>query len=204
LNQSDQAGALGAVLDRLRRQYGVCCRVLAHFRRARGVRLSRGSQEIGGSYQLGAWGEASLFFEPVRRTHGAVRIDAQLKDGAAVPSFTLTFEANGPTLAPTSVRLIAEEVTDDTSQDDAVLQALASAPTTAALVGTAGVSVVTLALTLKRSDKTIRRSLKPLVKGKIAVVSGKAAKNAALYRVAGSLGHDTVSKQDEPDEGSAQ
>lgn len=184
LNKADQAGALLATLDELRRRHGVLFRVLHHYRKSQGFRVSRGSQEMGGSFVLGAWGECSLFFEPIGRKHGGCRVDVQVKDGPPVPSFKLGFYAEGPAHAPSLVRLTAEEDAPDTSADDVLRQALAAAPKTDAAVGTAGVSVLTLSALLKRSDKTIRRALKRLVEAKLVVVCGAAAKGRDLYAVA--------------------
>src|SRR5262249_20801371 len=67
LNDSAEASRLLAVLDELRRRHGVVFRIVHHFRKVQGFRAGRGSQEIGGSFVLGAWAEASLFFEPIGR-----------------------------------------------------------------------------------------------------------------------------------------
>jgi hypothetical protein len=109
LNHADEASALLNVLDLLRREYGVIFRLIHHYRKTQGFRAGRGSQEIGGSFVLGAWGENSLFFEPIGRKQGAVRVEVQSKDGAPAAGFRLTLEAEGPAHAPTLIRLIAEE-----------------------------------------------------------------------------------------------
>jgi RecA-family ATPase len=88
LNKADQAGALLAKLDGLRRQHGLLWRIVTHYRKSQGLRSGRGSQEMAHSYQLGAWGENSLFFEPVgRRQGGPVKVEVQTKDGPGVPAF---------------------------------------------------------------------------------------------------------------------
>lgn len=184
LNKADQAGALLATLDDLRRRHGVIFRVLHHYRKSQGFRVSRGSQEIGGSFVLGAWGECSLFFEPIgRKQGGGCRVDVQVKDGPPVPSFRLQFYAEGPAHAPTLVRLTAEDEAEDTSADDVLLQAIGTAPKTDALVGRPGVLIATLITMMKKSDKTIRRALKRLVSAKLIEVSGQAGKGADLYGI---------------------
>lgn len=109
LNKAQEASALLGVVDELRRKYAVVFRIVAHFRKSQGFRVGRGSQEIGGSYVLGAWGENSLFFEPIGRKEGARKVAIQTKDSPPGPPFRLVFYAEGPSHAPTLVRLIAEE-----------------------------------------------------------------------------------------------
>src|SRR4030095_13324755 len=89
LNKAAEAGALLAILDDLRRRYNVIFRLIHHFRKQQGFRTGRGSQEIGGSFALGAGAENSLFFEPIGRKQGLVRVEVQSKDGAPVPPFRL-------------------------------------------------------------------------------------------------------------------
>jgi hypothetical protein len=188
LNKSAEAGALLATLDGLRRTHGVVFRILHHYRKTQGFRAGRGSQELGGSFQLGAWAENSLFFEPIGRKHGAVKVEVQSKDAPPAPAFTLIFESEGPVHDPTWVRLRAEELTETSVRArnlDAVLQALGTVPPSAAVEGLSGVLILSLVAALKLSDKTIRGCLKDLeVAGKAAVV-GKASKGAALWRGTG-------------------
>ena len=184
LNKASEAGALLATLDDLRRRHGVIFRILHHYRKSQGFRVSRGSQEMGGSFVLGAWGECSLFFEPLGRKQGGCRVDVQVKDGPPVPSFKLGFYAEEPKHAPTLVRLTAEDQAEDTSADDVLRQAVETAPKTEAVEGNAGVSVTTLAVLRKRSEKTIRRGLKRLLEAKLVTVCGAAAKGKDLYAVA--------------------
>jgi hypothetical protein len=187
LNKADQASALLQVLDDLRRTYGVLFRVLHHYRKAQGFRVGRGSQELGGSFVLGAWAENSLFFEPMgRKPGGPVRVEIQSKDGAPIPAFRLEFETEGPRHAPTLVRLRAQDDRTGDDADEVVFQAVATLPKTEPLAGRPGVSVQALAAALKRSDKTVRRSLKRLAEAERLVVSGQAAKGKDLYAVAGS------------------
>ena len=183
LNKALEAGALLGVLDDLRRRRGVVFRLLHHFRKAQGFRVGRGSQEIGGSFALGAWGEASLFFEPVGRKQGAVRVDVQAKDGAPIPGFRLVLRAEGPRHAPEILTVTAEDLGEDTSADDQLEQAVATLPKTEALAGKPGVSVAALAAALKRSDKTVRRGLKRLQDAGRVEVTGQVSKGAALYGI---------------------
>lgn len=183
LNKAPDASALLAILDGFRRDFGVVFRLVHHYRKVQGFRAGRGSQEIGGSYVLGAWGENSLFFEPIGRKQGAVRVEVQSKDGAPVPGFRLTIESEGPTHAPTLVRLLAADAGEDQSLDDVILQAVATLDKTEALAGRPGVPVVTLMAALKKSDKTIRRALKRLLNAKLILVTGQATKQQALYGV---------------------
>ena len=183
LNHSDEASALLEVLDDLRRRSGVIFRVVHHFRKVQGFRAGRGSQEIGGSYVLGAWGENSLFFEPIGRKQGAVRVEVQSKDSAPVPGFRLVFETEGPRHAPTLMRLKAEEERAADDIDDLIFQAIATLPKMDALAGKPGVPVKALAAAVKRSDKTVRRALKSLEDAGRVIVSGQAAKGKDLYAV---------------------
>jgi hypothetical protein len=200
LNKADQAGALLASLDELRRKYGVLFRILHHYRKQQGFRTGRGSQEIGGSYVLGAWGECSLFFEPIGRTQGAVRVEVQTKDGPPVPAFRLVFQAEGPLHAPTTVTLSAEPESDRQDADDSVLQAVASLPKTEALFGAPGVTRAAVAAALKRSEATVRRALKRLEDAGRLLVTGQATKKAALYAVAVKDDADLSPRQASGDE----
>jgi hypothetical protein len=172
-----------ATLDDWRRRFGALFRVVHHYRKGQGFRTGRGSQELGGSYVLGAWGENSVFLEPIGRKQGAVKVEIQSKDGPPVAGFRLTIESEGPGHAPTLLRLVAADAADEQSFDDVVLQAVATLPTTAADAGRPGVSIATLVTSLKKTDKTIRRSLKRLIDAKLVRETGKASKQQALYGV---------------------
>ena len=67
--------------------------------------------------------------------------------------------------------------------DELVYQAVASLPTMPAAAGKAGVAIVTMAEALKRSDKTIRRSLKRLEDAGRVLVIGQASRRRDLYGV---------------------
>lgn len=185
LNKADQASAILDMLDDLRRRYGCVFIVVHHYRKAQGFRTGRGSQEIGGSYVLGAWGENSLFFEPIGRKQGPVRVEVQTKDGPPVPAFKLIIEAEGPEHDPVWIRLRAEDDRSGEDADEVIYQAVATLPTEAALAGKPGVPVATIAGAVKRSDKTVRRALKRLVDAGRVLVTGQASKQKDLYGVDG-------------------
>jgi AAA domain-containing protein/primase-like protein len=183
LNHADEAGALLAILDDLRRRYDVVFRLVHHFRKQQGFRTGRGSQEIGGSFVLGAWGENSLFFEPVGRKQGAVRVEVQSKDGAPVPGFTLTIESEGSSHVPDLVRLVAKHDVDPNDVDEIVYQAVATLPKQDAVLGAPGVPFKTIKDAVKKGDKTVRRSLDRLVASERCLVTGTMTKQAKLYAV---------------------
>jgi AAA domain len=183
LNKASDASSLLAILDDLRRRYNVIFRLIHHFRKQQGFRTGRGSQEIGGSFVLGAWAENSLFFEPIGRKQGLVRVEVQSKDGAPVPPFRLAITTEGPRHAPTVVRITAEEDRVGDESDELVFQAVATLPKETALAGQPGVSVTAVAMALKKSPKTIRRALKRLQDVERVVVIGQAAKGKDLFAV---------------------
>jgi AAA domain len=181
LNHADEAGALLAILDDLRREFGCIFRLIHHYRKQQGFRTGRGSQEVAGSYVFGAWGENSLFFEPIGRKTGAVRVEVQSKDGAPVPAFRLRLESEGPTHAPTLVRLVAEDDAPDSGIDDLVAQVVATLPPTPAVTGRPGVAVNAIAEAVKKSDKTVRETLKRLIAAGRCLEVGTASRGLKLY-----------------------
>ncbi len=183
LNKADQAGQLLTALDTLRRRYGVLFRILHHFRKQQGFRTGRGSQELGGSYQLGAWGECSLFFEPVGRKQGAVRVEVQTKDGPPVPAFRLTIQSEGPHYAPTLVRLMVEDDQSGEDVDELVFAAVATLPKAEPLAGKPGVPREAVIAALKRSDRTVRRAIARLEDAGRILVTGHLTKQKHLYGV---------------------
>jgi hypothetical protein len=129
-----------------------------------------------------------LFFEPIGRKHGAVKVEVQSKDAAPAPAFRLVFESEGPVHDPAWVRLRAEDLTESSVRErnlDAVLQALGTVPKTAPIEGAAGVAIRDLVATLKLAEKTIRTCLKDLETAGKAAAVGKATKGAALWAVTG-------------------
>ena len=188
LNKSDQAGALLKSLDDLRREFSCLFRIVAHYRKIQGShRAGRGSQELSGSFQLGAWGECSLWFEPLGRRQGVIRVAIQRKDGEPTPPFQLRFESEGPPAMPTLVRLHADELKTTSAAEEwkeKVFAALSTLPPVALPSGKAGVSVVQLAETLSCSDKTIRKALDLLIDEQRCLEIGKLSKGKKLYAVA--------------------
>jgi hypothetical protein len=187
LNKADQIGVVLRVLDDLRRRHDVVFRVLHHNRKIQGgFRAGRGSQELAGSFVLGAWAECSLFFEPIGRKQGAVRVSVQTKDGAPVPSFRLVIQGEGPLHAPTILRLTAEDDdarSTESDVDELVFQAIATLPKTDALAGKPGVLRTAVIAAVTKSDKTIRRAINRLEDAGRVLVTGNATKRAALYGV---------------------
>ncbi len=184
LNKAVEASALLGTLDQLRRKYGVLFRIIHHYRKAQGFRAGRGSQEISGSFVLGAWAENSLFFEPMARKEGAVKVEIQCKDGPPQPGFRLRIESEGPAHAPVAVRLIAEPLGDADSFDDVVCREIAKLETIPAIKGKPGVPFDTLVKATGKSPATVRRSLSRLTDAGRLVITGTAEKQAKLYAVA--------------------
>jgi hypothetical protein len=165
------------VLDDLRRRYRVLFRVVHHFRKLQGAyRAGRGSQEIHGSFVLGAWGENSPFFEPVGKG-SAVRVAVQCKD-PPVPDFTLRLEFEGPPHDPTLVRLVADEIVTAASAnaatDEAIVQALA--------VGLPTPDAKAVAKAIGKSIRTTRDGLRRLQDAGRVVVSEIVANQKKLYK----------------------
>jgi hypothetical protein len=183
LGKPEVMGPLLGFMDTLSRGYGFAWRLVHHYRRQQGARTGRGSSEIVGGYEMGAWVESSLYFEPIGRSHRA-RLTVQSKDAPSDLHLLLTIETEGPPHAPTLVRLLAEEDAGQSKADETdqrTLEALQAVPASPAKRGTPGVTVRALAEYLKVSVETVRRSLERLVAGKRAGLSGAGDKNATLY-----------------------
>jgi hypothetical protein len=190
LNKGDQAGALLKILDDLRREYRVLFRVVAHNRKVQGnFRTGRGSQEIAGSHQLGAWGENSLFFEPIGKTEGTakrVKVVVQCKDGATVPAFALRLEAEGPAPAPTLLRLHAHDLSQASAADalkEQVFEAVQSLPPEEAKSGHPGISRKAICQAVKKSSYPVRTAIQALVEEGRLIEIGKTSKQKKLYQV---------------------
>ena len=185
LNKAAEAGPVLTVLDTLRRRHGTVFRLVHHYRKLQGgFRAGRGSQEISGSFVLGAWAEQSLFFEPTSRKPGApVVVTVQSKDAAPVPGFTLRIESEGPAHTPTLYRLVAEDQKTADDADERVYQAVASLPALPALAGRPGVPIADIVTAVKRSDKTVRRSLGRLMDAERVLVTGQVSRRRDLYGV---------------------
>ena len=187
LNKANEASALLATLDELRRQYGVIFRVIHHYRKNQGGRVGRGSQELGGSFVLSAWGEDSLFFEPISRNMPGARLSLQRKDSGATARYTLSIESEGPEHAPTMIRLRADEVSVEPAAEhlkEQIYSAITTLPTTEPLQGNAGVSLKTIQARLnRRSAKPIREALHALHTEERITKVGRGEHNADLWAV---------------------
>lgn len=187
LNKANEAGALFATLDELRREYGVIFRVIHHFRKNQGGRVGRGSQELGGSFVLSAWGEDSIFFEPIGRHQSGARLALQRKDSGATGQYTLTIQSEGPVEAPTTIRLHADEETTEPAAEqlkERVHEAIATLPVTSPLQGQQGVTLKSIQQHLKRkSDKPIREALRALEQEQRILKVGRGGHNADLWIV---------------------
>jgi hypothetical protein len=174
-------------LDRLdvpRRKYGAIFRVLHHYRKVGGgggFRSGRGSQEIAGSNKLGAWGEDSLFFEPVTRAGGEVRVTVQRKDGEPPDAFqiVLTDEDGRVILAAKTEQSVALIETQ-------VLGFIGSMPKElATTTGEPGVSIAAMLASGRTtaSESVLRRTVRTLQAAKKVAVVGEADKQKKLYGV---------------------
>jgi hypothetical protein len=170
LNKQAEAGPLFNTLDTLRRRFGCVFRVLHHYRKGQGQRLGRGSQEMGGSFILGAWTEQAVYLEPIGRKGGGSSFDVQQKDGAAGQTLRLRWEAEGPAHDPLWVRLHLDDIKPEKAAAQALaerilplLQTLEHEPSP----GGAGVSIAALVQALKgtrgASESGVRRALKILI-----------------------------------------
>lgn len=187
LNKANEAGALFATLDELRREYGVIFRVIHHFRKNQGGRVGRGSQELGGSFVLSAWGEDSIFFEPIGRNQTGSRLTLQRKDSGASGQYTLTIQPEGPVEEPTIIRLQADEVSTEPAAEqlkERVCEAIGTLPVTQPLEGKPGVTLKAVQGALKRkSSKPIREALRALEQEKRICKVGRGEHNADLWIV---------------------
>jgi KaiC/GvpD/RAD55 family RecA-like ATPase len=165
-------------LDALRRRYSIVVILIHHYRKQQGERLGRGSQEIAGSYVLGAWAEQSLYLEPKDRTGRLVSLTLQSKD-AETPAQPLRVVV---TETPTALTVTVEDLPTAAGMAERVWEALGTASPSAPHTGLAGVSVKTLMVVLKvRSDKTIRVALADLATAGRVVEVGMTTKQAKLY-----------------------
>ena len=187
LNKADEANKMLHALDAMRRTYGCLFRIVHHYRKGQnGYRTGRGSQEISGSYVLGAWPETSLFLSPIGKQQGCARVEVQTKDGAPSDPFKITIVSEGTGEAPI-LRVLAEDMPQG-STDEALREQIMEVPPkcelTQAQEGQAGVTLRTLMKALRRgSEKSVRQALKALEQeGQIKKV-GTANKGAALWRV---------------------
>ncbi len=183
LSRGEEAQTFLDRLDVPRRKYGAIFRVLHHYRKVGGgggFRSGRGSQEIAGSNKLGAWGEDSLFFEPVTRAGGEVRVTVQRKDGEPPDAFqiVLTDEDGRVTLAAKTEQSVALIETQ-------VLGFIGSMPKEAATTGDPGVSIAAMLASGRTtaSESVLRRTIRTLETAKKVAAVGQADKQKKLYGV---------------------
>ncbi len=201
LNKADQASALFDSLDAIRRTHGCLFRVLHHFRKSQGVRLGRASQELGGSFVLGAWGEQSVFLEPVGRKGAGVSFDVQAKDAAAGTTLRLRWESEGPAHDPRWVRLHLDDPKPDQAPGekyaDQVEALLATLPAEPSPYG-AGVTVKALAEAIRKSDRVVRNTLAFLIKnGRCAANPSPANKLRRYFCAAPEKGENAAQNESE-------
>jgi KaiC/GvpD/RAD55 family RecA-like ATPase len=178
INAADEMRAVLTRIDVLRRRFGCVVLIVHHYRKQQGERLGRGSQEISGSYRLGAWAEQSLFLEPRDRTGRIITLTLQSKDADPLPNplrFTVTETADQLEVA------LVELATTEHDSAEKVLSALRSATPTEPKTGTPGVTIRTLVLKTNLADKTVRRTVAELVQSKLVEEVGEAARGVKLY-----------------------
>lgn len=178
LTKAEEIRPLLNRLDALRRRYSIVVLLVHHYRKQQGERMGRGSQEIAGSYVLGAWAEQSLYLEPKDRTGKLVSLTLQSKD-AETPAEPLRVVV---TETPDTLIVTVEDLPTAAGMAERVWEALGTAAPSEPHTGLVGVSVKTLMVALKvRSDKTIRVALGELVAAGRALEVGTTTKQAKLY-----------------------
>jgi hypothetical protein len=188
LNPQHEASKLVNTLDDLRRKHGCIFRVLHHYRKGQAHgRVARGSQEIIGSFVLGAWAEVSLFFEPIGKQYGVAKAQVQTKDGMPPEPFKIVIESEGPPECPTIIRLRVEDLgTDQKAQEfkEKVYGLVGTLDQTEAARDEPGVSLTSLAraLNVKPGSKRLRETVKALQTEDRLKESGITNKGAKLYR----------------------
>jgi AAA domain-containing protein/DeoR-like protein with HTH domain len=202
LNKQAEASALLDALDECRRRRGCLFRVLHHYRKNQGLRVGRGSQELGGSYVLSAWAEQSVFLEPVGRKGGGISFDVQRKDSAAGRTLRLRWESEGPHHDPVWVRLhlddVKPELAPGETHADQILQLLQTLPPEPSLNG-AGVTVKALAEALKISPATVRRTLRFLVDKGLCAPNGAKSTKHVRYSYASEKKRPDEAHPENPD-----
>jgi KaiC/GvpD/RAD55 family RecA-like ATPase len=179
LNKAEEARPLLNRLDALRRRFGFAVLLLHHYRKQQGERAGRGSQEIAGSFTLGAWAEQSLFLEPKDRTGKLVTLTLQSKDvDILAPLRVVIVETEGEAGKITTT---LEDLPTAAGTQERVWEAMGTAPPSEPHSGLAGVSMVTLEKALKLSNKTIRLAMADLIRSGRVLEVGKTTKGAKLY-----------------------
>jgi hypothetical protein len=205
LNKAAEASPIFNTLDALRRRFGSVFRVLHHYRKGQGQRMGRGSQEMGGSFVLGAWTEQAVYLEPIGRKGGGTSFDVQQKDGAASSTLRLAWESEGPPHDPTWVRLVLAEMQPNQAAAEAlaeqVLQLLQTLPAEYSPHGS-GISIPTLVTTLKgikgASEKGVRRALAILIEKDLCAAND--ARSTKLRRYSCTADETTPLPRSQPDQ----
>lgn len=178
------------ILDGLTRKYGCSFRVIHHFRKGQGHgRPGRGSQELNGSFVLGAWSQTSLFLEPRGKKYGEAKASVQTKLGLPPEPFKLVIESEGPPEAPTVYRLRSDSLDKESKAEpaeDKLHTLFGTLPNETPVVGETGVSKGALVTASGMPEGLVRTALNALVKkGRVKHV-GTAKHNAKLYRTSDS------------------
>ncbi len=177
---------LVSIFDGLTRKYGCSFRVIHHFRKGQGHgRHGRGSQELNGSFVLGAWSQTSLFLEPRGKKYGEAKLSIQTKLGPPPEAFKLVIESEGPPEAPAVYRLKADSLDKESKvevSEDTIHSLLGSLPPEPSVTGEAGVSKAALEKASGLSKSTVRFTVDALVAKSRARLVGTARQNAKLYR----------------------
>lgn len=162
MNKAVEVVPMLEALDGLRRKYGTVFRVLHHYRKSQGQRSGRGSQEMGGSYVLGAWAEQSVYLEPIGRKGKGVSFTIQSKDLPPGGPMAFKVESEGPRHDPIRIFLTVEdqEIEQGTKErnPDKVLKALETVKHTPSPDG-AGATLDALAEETKLSKDATKRAL---------------------------------------------
>jgi hypothetical protein len=177
LKRQELAAPLFRRFDDLRRRYGVLLFLLHHYRKQQGERTGRGSQELMGSFVLGAWAEQSVFLEAKDRTGKLVAFELQSKDLNGLPAPLRVVVED----TPDTLTLRLDDFPTTASAAERVWEAMGTAPPSEAHTGYAGISVATLVAKTKLSDKTIRAALTLLVSDGRCLEVGRTSKQAKLY-----------------------
>ena len=119
LNKDGPAGDFLQTLDDLQRARHVLFRIVAHNRKVQGAfRAGRGNEEIAGNRQLGAWGENSLFFEPIGKKAGQVKSRPSVRTCPRSLRSGWWWNPKGRPRIPTLIRLRAEDVKTTSAAED--------------------------------------------------------------------------------------
>jgi len=163
-------------LDDLRRRFGFAVLLVHHYRKGQGERLGRGSQEMFGSFVLGAWTEQSLFIEPEDRTGKLLCLSLQSKDVKLNAPLRLVI-----TESDTAMTVTLDDLPTAAGTAERVWEAIGTATPSEPYKGSRGVGIANLVMALKLSDKTIRVAVQELLGQRRILEVGTTSKQAKLY-----------------------